>query len=105
AVSDGEEIDAITVSAFSALSLQPPLILAGIAEQASILPMLREEGRFTVSILAQDQQAIAGAVAQRLPGSDRIFAGLEDPSVPESLVVLRCSLWNDYAGGDHRIIV
>lgn len=105
AASDGEEIDAITVSSFSALSLDPPLVLAAVGEATSIVPMLREVGRFTVSILAADQAAIAGAVAQRLPGSERIYHSLDDPSVVGALAALECTLRHDYEGGDHRIIV
>jgi flavin reductase (DIM6/NTAB) family NADH-FMN oxidoreductase RutF len=105
AASDGEEIDAITVSAFSALSLDPPLVLAAVGETASIVPMLREVARFTVSILAEDQAAIAGSVAQRLPGSERIYHALDDPSVVGALASLECALRHEYDGGDHRIIV
>lgn len=105
AASDGEEIDAITISALTALSIDPPLVLAAIGEQASILPMLRDERRFTISILAEEQRAVAGGVAQRLPGAEAAFAALEDPSVVGALATLACSLWQEYAGGDHRIVV
>ena len=105
AASDGEEIDAITISAFSALSIDPPLILAAIGEQTSILPMLREERRFTISILAEEQRSIAGAVAQRLPGAEAAFTSVADPAVVGALATLDCSLWREYDGGDHRIVV
>lgn len=105
AATDGEEVDAITVSAFSALSIDPPLILAAIGEQTSILPMLRDERHFTVSILAEEQRSIAGAIAQRLPGAEAAFARLDDPAVVGALATLECNLWNEYDGGDHRIVV
>lgn len=105
AATDGEEIDAITVSAFSALSLHPPLVMAAVGDQASIVPMLREVGRFTISILAADQSAVAGAVAQRLPGRDLAFLSLEDPSVTGAVASLQCTLRDDHDGGDHRLIV
>lgn len=105
AATDGDEIDAITVSALTSLSIDPPLILAAIGEQTSILPMLREERRFTVSILAEEQRALAGGVAQRLPGMEAAFAGLDDPAVVGALATLECSLWQEYDGGDHRIVV
>jgi flavin reductase (NADH) len=105
AVSDGEEIDAITVSAFSALSLDPPLVLAAIGEQASILDMLRAERGFTLSVLAEEQRAAAGVIAQRLPGAEAIFVAVDEPAVVGALAVLRCSLWKEYDGGDHRLVV
>lgn len=105
AASDGEEIDAITVSAFTSLSLDPPLVLASVGEHASILPMLREEGRFVISILTEDQRGLAGSIAQRLPGSESVFASEDRPAVLESLTTLDCTLWDEYPGGDHRIVV
>ncbi|HEX6926132.1 MAG TPA: flavin reductase family protein [Longimicrobiaceae bacterium] len=105
AASDGEEIDAITVSAFASLSLEPPLVLACVGEHASILPMLREEQRFVVSILSAAQQHAAGTVAQRLPGMTELFQSLERPVVIDAPAALECALWEEYAGGDHRIIV
>lgn len=105
AVSDGEEIDALTVSAFSALSLDPPLVLLCVGEQTSILPMLLEERRFTISILAKHQRAIAGAIAQRLPGAESAFVSLADPSIRDALVAIACAVRNSHEGGDHRIVI
>jgi flavin reductase (NADH) len=105
AASDGEEIDALTVTAFAALSVDPPLVLAAIGEQSSILPMLRDERTFTISILTQDQRIVASAIAQRLPGSEAYFEGPTDPSVRDAVATLDCTLAHDYDGGDHRIIV
>lgn len=105
ASSDGEEIDAITVSAFTSLSIDPPLVLLSVGEQASILPMLREVGRFVVSILSQDQQPVAGSIAQRLPDSESSFVAADRPAVRDSLATLDCTLWEEYPGGDHRIVV
>lgn len=105
AATDGDEIDAITVSSFISLSADPPLVLVSVGEQTSVLPMLLEERRFTVSILAEDQKAIAGAVAQRLPGSESVYQSLENPTIQGALGALTCRLWDEYAGGDHRIII
>lgn len=105
AATDGDEIDAITVSAFSALSIDPPLVLAAIGEGASILPMIREERRFTISILPETQKAIASAVAERLPGRDAAFRDLADPAVVGALATIGCLLQDEHPGGDHRIVV
>lgn len=105
AASDGEEVDAITVSAFSAVSLDPPLVLACVGEQTSVLPMVIEQGRFTVSVLAEDQRRIAIGVAQRDPGALAPFRTEGDPVLEGALVSFICRLWSDYAGGDHRILV
>ncbi len=105
AVTDGEEIDAITVSAFSAVSLDPPLVLACVSEQSSTIPTLLEEGRFTVSVLAEGQKRVASAVAQRLTDSTAGFRTDGDPVLEGSLVAFVCRLRDAHPGGDHRIVV
>jgi flavin reductase (NADH) len=105
AVSDGEEIDAITVSAFSAVSLDPPLVLACVAEQSSTIPLLLEARRFTVNLLAEDQQATASDVAQRLPRGLQGIRTDGDPVLDGALASFVCRLREAHAGGDHRILV
>lgn len=103
--SDGDELDAITVTAFAGVSIDPPLVLTCIANHVSILPMMREEQRFTISILSKHQQPIASGIAQRLPGFEDHFVAIDDPTVRGAVATLRCTLWEDYPGGDHRIVV
>lgn len=105
AVSDGEEVEAITVSAFSAVSLDPPLVLVCVSEQAALLPMILEERRFALSVLAEDDRRAANAFAQRLPVPEPRLASGGDPVLQGSIVSLVCRLWREYPGGDHRILV
>lgn len=105
AASDGDEIDAITITSFAGVSVDPPLVLACIASHVSILPMIREEERFTISILSRSQQPIASAIAQRLPGTDEHFVGMDNPAIRASVATLECTLWEEYPGGDHQIVV
>lgn len=105
AASDGDEIDALTITSFAGVSIDPPLVLASLANHVSILPMIREEQRFTISILGRSQQPIASAIAQRLPGIDEHFLSMDDPAIRGAVATLECTLWEEYPGGDHRIIV
>ena len=105
AVSDGEEVAGLTVSAFSPLSLEPPLVLVCLDERASILPMLLDVGRFTVNLLAEDQRREAALFAGSLPNAASPLLPHGDPLLPGSLVSLVCSLWRTHEGGDHRIVV
>lgn len=105
AVSDGEEVEAITVTAFSAVSLDPPLVLVCVNEQSASLPMLLEERSFTVSFLAEDDRRTAAAFAQRLPMAESRFPAEGPPMLSGSLVSVSCRLWQAYPGGDHRILV
>lgn len=105
AVSDGDDLEAITVTAFNTVSLDPPLVLACLDEQSAILPMLLEEGRFTVNVLPEDAQRTASMVAGRMPLREMPFAREGDPLLQGALVSLVCRLWSAYPGGDHRIVV
>ncbi|MBV9772917.1 MAG: flavin reductase [Gemmatimonadetes bacterium] len=105
AVSDGDEVEAITVSAFASVSVDPPLVLACVANQSAILPTLLDQRRFTVSLLAEDAQRAASAVAQRLPLDELRFAAEGDPVLEGAPVSLVCRLHAEHPGGDHRILV
>jgi flavin reductase (NADH) len=104
AASDGDEVDAITATAFTAVSADPPLVLVCVGEGTSVLPMLLEERRFTVNLLAEDAQRVASAVAQRLPIPEVRFTG-PDPLLDGAIVSLVCRVWSEHPGGDHRIVV
>jgi flavin reductase (DIM6/NTAB) family NADH-FMN oxidoreductase RutF len=106
AVSDGEEVDAMTVSAFTPLSLDPPLVLACVHLNASPLPTLREERRFTIGILPESGRRLASAFAQRLPLAESPWVAEEgDPVLRDALVTFVCRLWAEHPGGDHRMVV
>ncbi len=105
AVSDGEDLEAITVTAFNTVSLDPPLVLACLDEQSAILPMLLEERRLTVNVMPEDAQRTASMVAGRMPLRGVPFARDGDPLLEGALVSLVCRLWSAYPGGDHRIVV
>ena len=99
----------LTVSAFSSLSLEPPLILICIEEKASIHDTLKEGDYFAVNILAEDQEVISRRFASRDP--DR-FAGIGysagvtgAPLLEGALAHLECRRKEAYPGGDHTIFI
>jgi len=104
-VTDGEEIDAITVSALTPVSVDPPLVLVCIAEHASVLVTLLQEKRFTIGLLPEDARRVASTVASRLPLRELPFAGEGDPVLAGALATLVCRLHETHPGGDHRIVV
>src|SRR5260370_12833667 len=69
----------MTVSAFSSLSLDPPLVLICVEQLASIYDHLKEDGYFAVNILAEDQELIA----RRFPTKNtHRFPALPSPTAP-----------------------
>jgi flavin reductase (DIM6/NTAB) family NADH-FMN oxidoreductase RutF len=99
----------MTVSAFSSLSLTPPLILVCIARQASMHDTMVETTHFVVNVLSSDQEAIARRFAdtdaKRFDGIG-YTRGMEQIAVLEdALAYLECRRVAQYEAGDHTIIV
>ncbi len=99
----------ITVSAFSSLSLDPPLILACIDKRASLHDHLTEGSHFAVNILSEDQQDISRLFASK--DEDRFevaryrWGVTGAPLLDGSLAYIECRIVHAYPGGDHTIIV
>lgn len=105
---DGE-IVGITASAFTALSLDPALVLFCPNYASDTYPVLRDSQRFAIHLLAADQQAEAYAFAGK--GKDKA-RGIEwqlsergNPLLATATAIIECELWREYDGGDHAIIV
>ena len=106
--SDGE-LRAITVSAFSSLSLNPPLILICIDNRSSLVEHLIADCSFAVNILGEDQEILSRRFASKEPNR---FAGVGykegvsgSPLLDHALATLECKVVHNYAGGDHTIVV
>lgn len=98
-----------TASAFSSLSMDPPLVLVCPALSSATYPHLVRNQRFAIHILGADQQDLAMAFASK--GADKVSAlewGMSDlgnPLLKGATCVLECTLWREYEGGDHAILV
>lgn len=98
-----------TANSFSAVSLEPPLVLVCVNYRARSYEHLRDQQAFTIHILDGDQEEVATAFA--LPGRDRSNAcdwhvnerGF--PILSRFHAALECRLFREYEGGDHAIIV
>ncbi len=98
----------MTVSAFSSLSLDPPLVLVSLAKSAATHdPMVSADG-FAVHILEDDQEHISGRFAT---SQDR-FNGLPwdegpygAPLLHGGVARLACARHSTADGGDHTILI
>jgi flavin reductase (DIM6/NTAB) family NADH-FMN oxidoreductase RutF len=99
----------MTVSAFSSLSLEPPLILACIANDATMAPLLQQCASFTVNILGSQQEALsrrfAGPLDDRFAGVGYTTGELGNPVLDDVLAWLECRLVARHPAGDHTIMV
>lgn len=110
-VLDGQN-HGLTVSAFTSVSLTPPLVLACIDKRIHAHDLIERSGVFAVSILCIDQVDLGMRFAGLIAGVTDRFEGLEyataitgSPILPGSLGWVDCSLWRRYDGGDHSIFV
>lgn len=107
---DGERRpQGLTVSAFSSLSMDPPLILVCINKNTASHNAFTESGAFVINILADDQEQISKQFASRVPNKfqDVVYhKGVNEVPVLEGTVAsIECLLVQAYEGGDHTIFV
>ncbi|MDP1627603.1 flavin reductase family protein [Parvibaculum sp.] len=99
-----------TVSAFSALSLTPPLVLVALALKSETLAHIKRAGFFSVNILSAGQDDIATCFS-KANGSAK-FEGISHrdgqngaPLIDGVAAAIECDLEDSLAGGDHEILV
>ena len=106
------ELQAITVSSFTSLSLTPPLILICIETESRSHEGLILAGCFSVNILGDAQSAISDMAAGRrgpeghsLPGVAHTTATTGAPILKDALAWHDCTVVARHDGGDHSIFV
>lgn len=99
----------VTVSAFSSLSLEPPLVLFCLGNATSSMDAFKEFGHFAINILSETQRDLSIRFASR---SEDKWQGVAwsagnsgVPVLSGALASLECSLVNIVDGGDHQIFI
>jgi flavin reductase (DIM6/NTAB) family NADH-FMN oxidoreductase RutF len=98
----------MTVSAFSSLSLEPPLVLVCIDNTATMSPLMARIEHFGVNVLSSAQEELS----RRFAGQDDRFAGVGytaspsgAPILDDVLAWLDCRVVARHAAGDHVIVI
>jgi len=101
----------LTVSSFTSVSLEPPLVLISVAKGSAIHDLFREAKVYAINFLADDQKSVSDRFAGRTKVKDR-FEGLKfsrgvtgSPIIDGVRVAMECRAWQVYEGGDHSILV
>jgi flavin reductase (DIM6/NTAB) family NADH-FMN oxidoreductase RutF len=108
------EVHGMTANAFTAVSLEPLLVLVCVDHRARTHAELHSKKRFGVNVLTEDQQAISEYYArpdrthqhaEREAGArfDRTSHGT--PVLHEALAYLECRLATAQDAGDHTIFI
>jgi flavin reductase (DIM6/NTAB) family NADH-FMN oxidoreductase RutF len=109
----GGDIHGMTASSFCSVSLRPPLVLVCIDHLAETYLHVRDRGRFAVSVLREDQEALSEFFAdpERNPDAARRldirYKQMKSGAwvVQDTLANLDCVVEQALAAGDHTIFV
>ncbi len=100
----------MTVSSFTSVSLDPPLVLVCIDNSANLLKQLPEHAPFLINVLAEDQQHLAKRFASR--NEEDRFEGVEWTSEWNNVPLLgglvasfACILEQSIPAGDHALLI
>ena len=104
-----DKLEGLTANSFSAVSLDPPLVLWSLRQNAPSLQSFRSAGYFAVSVLAADQCDLSRHFAT--PAEDK-FASVAHgkglggcPVLQDALASFECSTEHNVVGGDHIIFI
>jgi flavin reductase (DIM6/NTAB) family NADH-FMN oxidoreductase RutF len=108
----GLRLRGVTVSSFSALSLDPPLVLIALANETTMREMIAASGIFAINILSDDQEFLSERFAARAPLVNEEFEGVSyhvevtgAPILEQSIAWYDCRVETTFPGGDHTVFV
>ena len=100
-------LEGLTANSFSAVSLDPPLVLWSLRARASSLPFFEQSGHFAVNVLGAWQFALSEHFAKR--NSDKFESVVHAPGLGGcpllfgALATFECSKETSVVGGDHVV--
>jgi flavin reductase (DIM6/NTAB) family NADH-FMN oxidoreductase RutF len=98
----------MTVSAFSSVSLSPPLVMVCIGHDASLHPLIEQVTHFGVNILSATQEALSRRFAAHLDRFDGVGFERGESGVAlieGALAFLECRIVARHPAGDHTIVI
>lgn len=105
------ELHGMTVSAFSSVSADPPLVLVCANQSSKTHGVIRGGGIFAVNVLAADQQELSNRFASsklegsRFDGVPHFIGESGAPVLEGTIVTLECKLKASYDEGSHTIYI
>jgi len=102
----------MTVSSFTSVSLEPPLVLVSLEKASRTHKLVEQAGRYSVCVLRQGQQAISDRFGGRETEESDRFDGLPVrpgltgmPILSESLAYLECAVVAAHDAGTHTLFL
>jgi flavin reductase (DIM6/NTAB) family NADH-FMN oxidoreductase RutF len=99
----------MTASSFTAVSLDPPLILVCVSSGTRFLEACKSVEHFGVNILDETQRALserfAGSGYDRFDGVNWTPGATGVPLFPGVLATMECARFGTFTAGDHEILI
>jgi flavin reductase (DIM6/NTAB) family NADH-FMN oxidoreductase RutF len=100
----------VTISSLVSLSLEPPLVGISVGKEASLYALLRDAGRFAVSLLGDGQEDLARRFAAGRPpiihwDGVAIREGRFAPLIEGALAWIEAETRAEHEAGDHTFFV
>lgn len=98
-----------TCQSFSALSIDPPMILISPDKKSSTWPKIRDNRRFAINVLSSTQEGLSRQFGRS--GEDKFAAINWDyspgglPIFDETLAWLECQIYEEIDAGDHTLVL
>lgn len=104
---EGAQLHGTTVSAFSSLSLEPPMVLACLNRSSSTHDAVLRTGRFAANVLSIRQGELAVRFARplddRFAGVAVEFGAAGQPLLGDRLAGIECEVVETHVGGTHTV--
>ncbi len=104
----GEAIG-MTINSFSAVSLEPPLVLWSVQNNSECFDVFNTADKFAINVLSDEQAGHSSIYAKK--GEHALFVShfclgrTGSPILRDALTSFECRVWARYPGGDHLIII
>jgi len=106
-------VHGMTANSFTSVSLDPLLVLICVSQNAQLLPLVKQQKRFGVNILKDNQRAISeyfarteeSAEIEKQLGVRYRWTNTGIPLLEDALVHLACNLVESHVAGDHTIFI
>jgi len=102
----------LTVTSFTSVSLDPPLVLVCLDRLAATRDAVVAHGAFTASLLSRGQQFLADRFWGQAPAADPAWREVPHrlgenglPIVEGAVAWVECQVHSRQEGGDHEIVV
>ena len=111
-MASGDEVNAMTATAVSSVSLEPPLVLVCIDRDNHSNKVISEGGAFAINILTEEQRELSDAFARPGAGKADALATIGthqelsgSPIIDGCLAYLDCQVFASHSAGDHTIFI